>query len=117
VRLRQSHARAFIVVYHTVGVTPALYISTCSSFNAASVPRTAATVRTSTSVTSASVRTGLSTASWSTISRPTSTSPVVPSYWPGGAYLDVTALRNISVRYGHGTVADVQVVNSYRYYY
>ena len=25
-RLRQSHARAFIVVYHTVGVTPALYI-------------------------------------------------------------------------------------------
>ena len=30
------------------------------------------------------------------------------------AYLDASALRNISVRYGHGIVADVQVVNSYR---
>jgi len=29
-------------------------------------------------------------------------------------YLDVAALRNISVRYGHGIVADVRVVNSYR---
>lgn len=30
------------------------------------------------------------------------------------SYLDVSALRNISVRYGHGTVADVQVVNTFR---
>lgn len=30
------------------------------------------------------------------------------------AYLDVSALRNISIRYGHGIVADVQVVNSFR---